>query len=489
MTSSATAAPAQHVDTEQPGLARDEVGLLGSVVFSLAGAAPGQTVSIVLASLVAAAAYGTVLPLAISAIGLLCIAIAFQRLNMWRQNAGATYEWVCRAFSPYVGNLVGWLMLVAFGGFVLIDVITIGPSVLALLGLSPDNQFAGVVAIVIIGGALTATAIVGLRPSARLQVTVAAVEFSILAVFIVWAFIAIFLVHKAGTVRPSTDWLTFKGTGAGSFSAAMVIAVASIAGWDGGIYVNEETERPERNPGLGAVLGVAILGVIFVVMFACFQGIAPLGALNAHASNAAAFVGHRLGGGAGERVISLAVVLSVLATTQVAIIGTSRLIFSMSRDRVLPAKLGEVSPRFHTPALTTGLLGGLMIVLGVIDVYVSSVATAIGDLVTVSGLLYSLFYAITGLAAAWFYRRFILRSPKDFLLLGLMPLAGAGLLLWVAYKAITALTTTEAEILAGVGILGVIMLFVAVFVYRSPIFQIKAEAATSTEATVNIGGG
>jgi amino acid transporter len=470
-------------------LAENEVGLLGSTVFALAGAAPGQTVSIVLASLVVTAAYGTILPLAISAAGLLCIAIAFQHLNMWRQNAGATYEWVCRSLSPYVGNLVGWLMLVAFGGFVLIDVITLGPSVLALLGFSPNNQFVGALAIVILGTALTTTAVVGLRPSARLQITVAVIEYSILTVFIVWAFIEIYLVHKSGTVRPSSAWLSFKGTGAGSFSAAMVIAVASIAGWDGGIYVNEETERPERNPGLGAVIAVAILGVIFVAMWAPFQGIAPLSALNNHAANAAAFVGQRLGGTAGDRVISLAVVLSVLATTQVAIIGTARLMFSMSRDRVLPARLGTVSDRFRTPAFSTAALGGLMIVLGIIDEYSSSVSTAIGNLVTVSGFLYSLFYAITGLAAAWFYRRFIGKSPKDLLILGVLPLAGAGLLLWVAYKGAIGLSTAEKEILGGIAVLGVIMLFVAIKVYKSPIFKIKAEAATTTEPTVNIGAG
>ena len=475
--------------TGEPTLARNEVGLLGSTVFALAGAAPGQTVSIVLASLVATAAYGTILPLAISALGLLCIAVAFQRLNMWRQNAGATYEWVCRSLSPYVGNLVGWLMLVAFCGFVLIDVITIGPSVLALLGFSPNNQFVGAVAIVVIGTALTVTAVVGIRPSARLQVTVALIEYSILAVFIVWAFIEVFLVHKAGTVRPSSDWLTFKGTGAGSFSMAMVIAVASIAGWDGGIYVNEETERPEKNPGLGAVVAVAILGVIFVSMWATFQGIAPLGALNAHSANAAAFVGQRLGGTAGDRVISLAVVLSVLATTQVAIIGTARLMFSMSRDRVLPAKLGSVSERFRTPWFATAALGGVMIVFGIVDEYSSSVSTAIDNLVTVSGFLYSLFYAITGLAAAWFYRRFITRSPKDFGILGLMPIAGAGLLLWVAYKGAIGLSTSEKEILGGLAVVAIIMTIVALKVYKSPIFKIKAEAATTTEPTVHIGTG
>ncbi len=480
--STATPAPAA-----QPKLKRNEVGLLGSTVFALAGAAPGQTVSIVLATLVVTSAYGTVLPLAISAIGLLCIAVAFQRLNMWRQNAGATYEWVCRAFSPYVGNLVGWLMLVAFAGFVLIDVITIGPSVLALLGFSPNNQFVGALAIVIIGTALTATAVIGLRPSARLQITVAIIEYSILTVFIIWAFIEVFLVHKAGTVRPSSDWLSFKGTGAGSFSAAMVIAVASIAGWDGGIYVNEETERPEKNPGLGAVIAVAILGVIFVTMFATFQGISPLNQLNNHSANAAAWVGQRLGGTAGERIISLAVVLSVLATTQVAIIGTARLIYSMSRDRVLPARLGEVSERYRTPAFTTALLGGVMIVFGVVDIYVTSVATAITSLVTVSGFLYSLFYAITGLAAAWFYRRFIGRSVKDALILGLMPIGGAALLLWVAYKGLIGLSRTEALILGGVGVVGLMMLVVAITVYKSPIFQIKAEAATTTEPTLHVG--
>lgn len=470
-----------------PRLAKDEVGLGGSLVFALAGAAPGQTIAIVLASLVAAAAYATILPLIITTIGLLCIALSFHRLNMWRQNSGATFEWVSRAFNPYVGDLVGWLMLVAFGGFVLIDVITIGPSVLSLIGVSPNNQWAGAAAIVIIGSALIATAVVGLKPSARLQITVALVEYTILGVFIVWALIEVYFVHKAGTVRPTSKWLTFSGAGGGSFSAAMVIAVASVAGWDGGIYVNEETKRPEKNPGLGAVFAVAILGVIFTLMFAAFQGIAPLKDLQDHSSNAAAFVGHRLAGGSGDRIMSLAVVLSVLATTQVAIIGTSRLLYSMSRDKVLPRRLGTVSERYQTPAFATVALGGLMIVLGVIDIFATSVANALNDLVAVSGFLYSAFYAITGLAAFWFYRKLVATSLKDALLLGLLPLGGAGLLIWVAIKGEQGLSTAEREILLGIAVIGVILLIVAVKVYKAPIFKIKSEAASTTVATARIG--
>jgi len=479
--------PAGAAPESNPSLGKNEMGLTGSTIFAMAGAAPGQTIAITLALLVTTAAYGTILPVLITTAGLLCIAFSFHRLNMWRQNSGATYEWVSRALSPYIGYLVGWLMLIAFGGFVLIDVITIGPSTLALIGVSPGNQLAGAISIVVIGSLLTLTAVVGLKPSARLQLTVAAIEYTIIGVFIVWAFIAVYIVHKAGTVHPNLHWLSFSGTGGGSFSASMVIAVAAIAGWDAGIYVNEETERPERNPGMGAVIGVAFLGLIFVCMFATFQGIAPLADLNAHSSNAAAFVGQRLGGTGGEKVMSLAVVLSVLATTQVAIIGTSRLIYSMSRDRVLPQRLGKVSERYRTPAFTTVLLGGVMMIFGIIDIYQSSVANAINDLVAVSGFLYSLFYAITGLAAFWFYRKLVLKSGKDALLLGLLPLAGAALLLWVAFKGGQNLTGAERAILGGLGVLGVILMIVAAKVYKAPIFHAKRESATTDEATVHVG--
>src|SRR5258708_6222156 len=305
-----------------PTLEKNAIGLGRSTIFAMAGAAPGQTVAIPLALLVASSAYGTILPVLITTAGLLCIALSFHRLSMWRQNAGATYEWVSRAFNPYVGFLVGWLMLVAFTLFVLIDVITIGPSVLAFLGVSPTSKLGGTIAIVLIGSFLTLTAIRGIRLSARLQVAVALLEYTIITVFVIWAFIAVFIVHSAGTLPPVVGWLTFHGTGAGVFGATMIIAVASLAGWDAGIYLNEETQAPEKNPGKGAVLGVALTGLLFVVMYATFQGVGSSAPLQAHSSNALAWVGQRLAGTAGDRILSFAVMISVLATTQVAIIGT-----------------------------------------------------------------------------------------------------------------------------------------------------------------------
>jgi amino acid transporter len=159
----------------------------------------------------------------------------------------------------------------------------------------------------------------------------------------------------------------------------------------------------------------------------------------------------------------------------------------MSRDRVLPPRLAAISPRYRTPALTTSLLGGLMILLGVLDIFATSVDSAISDLISVSGFLYALFYAITGLAAAWFYRRQLGKSVLDALLLGILPLAGAGLLIWVAVKAAQALNGAERVILIAIAVLGVVLMIVAARVYKAPIFQLKRETATTAEATVHIG--
>jgi amino acid transporter len=471
-----------------PTLEKNAIGLVRSTIFAMAGAAPGQTVAITLAILVAASAYGTILPVILTTAGLLCIALAFHRLNMWRQNAGATYEWVSRAFSPYVGFLVGWLMLVAFTLFVLIDVITIGPSVLALLGMSPSNQWGGAIAIVLIATFLTLTAVRGIRLSARLQVVVALLEYSIVTVFAVWAFIAVFIVHKAGTVHPTTQWLTFHGTGAGVFGASMIIAVASLSGWDGGIYLNEETEAPEKNPGRGAVLGVALTGLLFLIMYGTYQGVGPSAQLQAHSANAIAWVGQTLGGTAGERIMSFAVVISVLATTQVAIIGTSRVAYSMARDRVLPQRLGRISPRYRTPAFATVLLGGAMIVLAIIDVFATSVSSAMTTIINTSGVLYAIFYAVTGIAAAWYYRRLLFQSAKNAIILGVLPLAGAALLIWVAVKGTQALTQGEKNALIVIAVLGLIMMVVAARVYKAPIFKARIETAETTEAVSNFGG-
>ncbi len=60
-------------------------------------------------------------------------------------------------------------------------------------------------------------------------------------------------------------------------------------------------------------------------------------------------------------------------------------------------------------------------------------------------------------------------------------------MIWVAVKAAQALSSAEREILIGVTLLGIALMFVAARVDKAPIFQLKRETATTVEATVQLG--
>ena len=83
-------------------------------------------------------------------------------------------------------------------------------------------------------------------------VAIALLEYTIITVFVIWAFIAVFIVHQSGTIHPTAQWLTFRGTGAGVFGASMIIAVG------GGVIVM-------IGPHVGIMVGI---GNTIVVMFA-----------------------------------------------------------------------------------------------------------------------------------------------------------------------------------------------------------------------------
>jgi len=154
---------------------------------------------------------------------------------------------------------------------------------------------------------------------------------------------------------------------------------------------------------------------------------------------------------------------------------------------VLPRSLGSISERYRTPAVATLLLGGTMMVLAIIDVFATSVASAMAVIINTSGVLYAIFYAVTGLAAAWYYRRMLFQSAKNVIMLGLLPVAGAALLIWVAVKGFQGLSLAERNGLLGIAVFGVVLMIIARWLFRAPIFKTRIEAAQTTEAVSNFG--
>ena len=108
----------------------------------------------------------------------------------------------------------------------------------------------------------------------------------------------------------------------------------------------------------------------------------------------------------------------------------------MASHRVLPAILGNVSTRFATPAIASIVIGLILIAVTWVYLLASSIATAFIALIDVSGMLYASFYLLTALSAVVYYRRRIFSNAWDAVLVGILPVAATGFLVWIVVKSV-----------------------------------------------------
>src|SRR5580700_8171182 len=405
----------------------DAIGVAQDTVIGMASSAPAASVGLTLAALVAATAYGSGPVILLTALPMLVIANAYRRLNMWNANCGASFEWVGRAINPYLGFLTGWLMIAAYIIATVSGVEVLGPSALAVFGASTTSVRANIAIATVLGLVMLAIAVAGIKITARTQVGIAA------------AGLAAVLGHHPGTLPVTRGWLTLSGIGGhGSAAAGFLAAVFMFTGWDGTVYVNEEVRHRRTNPGRAAMLAVVLLAIIYAFATVGLQGVVPPGKLQANSASALVYIAAALGGGGAAKLMALALALSVIATTGTGIVLAARIIYGMASYRVLPRFLANVSARFATPVAASLIAGLAIIVLSWIYLLATSVQNAFDDVVAVTGLLFAVFYILTALATLAYYRRRVLTSAWDALILAILPAGAAGFLGWIVARSLQA---------------------------------------------------
>src|SRR5262249_39629518 len=374
-----------------------------------------------LAGLAAVTAYGVVPAMVLCVVAMLIIANSYRRLNLWNANCGASFEGVGRTINPYLGFLTGWLMIAANLVGSIAAAIVLGPSVLAIFGANANatwpNIFiaTGIIVIMLVIGVL------GIRPTARVQVGIAVVEYAILIGFSIWGLVAV-LGHQPGTYPITREWFSPTGVGGhGSLAAGLLIAGVLFAGWDGTIYVHEEVRHRRVNPGRAAVLAVAILAVMYILAQVGLQGVVSPAKLQANSSSALTYVAQALGGSGGAKVMALCLALSVSSSVGLGIVVLSRITYGMAGRRALPPGPSAVTPRFPTPAVATTVIGVITIAATWLYLLSGSVANLFIQLIDVTGLLFASYYILTAVATIAYYRRRVFSRPWDAIVAGILP--------------------------------------------------------------------
>ena len=463
----------------------DAIGIASATVIGMATSAPAATVAISLAVIAATTAYGSGVILLIAAVPMLIIANAYRRLNLWSANCGASFEWVGRAINPYLGFLTGWLMIVTYIVGTVAGVIVLGPSVLAVTGAESAGTGAsvGIAAAVIL--VMLVLAVIGIRISARAQIAMAVVEYVILLGIAVAGLVWV-LSHHAGSYPITSGWFTLSGVGGhGDVMAGFLAVIFVYGGWDGTLYVNEEVEHRRVYPGRAAVIAVALLAVIYTLVQVGLQGVVSPAKLQANGGSALVYIAQVMGGTTFgttlARIMALAIALSVIATTGAGIVLGARIVYGMASYRALPGFLAGVSPRYSTPVASSVVVGVLIAAISAVYLLgATSVQSAFDNVIFILGDLLAILYILTTLAALTYYRRRIIASWRDVIVVGVLPLGAAGFLGYILYRTLSsAWDGSRAQVWTLVGVVasGLVMMLIARFWLRSVFFRLPRESA------------
>ncbi len=417
--------------TTGKGLAAGTLGLWGSTVIGLASTAPVYSLVATLGFVVLAVGAQAPIAFVLAFIPMLFIAFAYRELNNAVPDCGTTFTWGTKAFGPWVGWMGGWGVAVA-GMVVLANLAQIaGIYLWSLIG---DGSLAENVPLVTATGvafiaAMTWVSWRGVEIGERIQNILLGAQYLVLAIFVVVALWKFF----DGTAPDPTPfdiaWFNpFGFTEWSGFTEAVLLALFIYWGWDTCLALNEETRDPQRIPGRAALLTTVILLFTYVGVTVAAMMYAGLGGSGTGLGNEAnaddVFLALKDGlFGPFGWILVVAVLISAVSSTQTTILPTARGTLAMAAYKALPKRFETVHPRYKTPSFSTVVMGVVASLYYIGMTLISD--NILQDSILSLGLAIAFYYAITGYACVWYFRRDLFTSGRNLLYRGILPLLGA----------------------------------------------------------------
>jgi len=421
-------------ETAGKGLATGTLGLFGSTVIGLASTAPVYSLAATLGFVVLAVGAQAPIAFIIAFVPMFFIAFAYRELNRAVPDCGTTFTWATKAFGPVVGWMGGWGVAIA-GIVVLANLAQIGGKYLWLL-INPElaeNTTVVTLTGVAFIAVMTAISVRGTEIGEKLQNVLLGIQYLALTIFVVAAIVAVSNgTAPEGSTLPQLDWFNpFAFESTSGFVEAILLALFIYWGWDTCLALNEETKDPQRTPGRAAILSTVILLITYVgvtVAAMSYAGLGESGVGLGNETNAedVFFALKDVLFGPFAWLLVVAVMVSAVSSTQTTILPTARGTLAMAAYKALPARFGTVHPRWKTPAFSTIVMGAVSIFFYVVLTIVSE--DFLSDSILSLGLAIAFYYAITGYACIWYFRRELFTSGYNFVFKFLFPLLGAVML-------------------------------------------------------------
>jgi basic amino acid/polyamine antiporter, APA family len=333
------------VTSHTPQKLKRSIGLWSAVAINL-GAIIGGGIFVVTGIVAGYAGSALVISMIIAGVIAFLTAWSFASLTAWQPIEGGAYEYGRQLISPFAGFLAGWMWLLAntfTGAAVSLGFAYYLSSIFPSL---PSNVVASVLCLGFMGLNL-----IGVKESAIVNNILVALKLSVLAFFVVFG---MFYVNSTNFIpfQPLTDGVLY-GTFFIFFAYGGFARVSVIA---------EEIKDAKKNVPRALLLSLAISMIIYILVGLVAIGLlGPLGLAgsNIPISESMAITGNSVA----VQIVSLGGLLATASVLLTAILGVSRMAYSMSRRNDLPSFFAQVHHKFGVPYFAVVASGTMMALL------------------------------------------------------------------------------------------------------------------------------
>lgn len=191
--------------------------------------------------------------------------------------------------------------------------------------------------------------LMGLKMSARTQSILMMIKIALILLLIAPLFFSAGAPPPAGLLRTISPTMNEYIR---AFGVGLVAVSFTYGGYQQTINFGAEVDRPNRNIPRGIFLGISTIILLYLAINYAYVKVIGFHTLK-HSTNIAAIMASRIFGVNAERVLSSFLFLSVLAYVNVLLMSNPRVMYAMSKDRILPPAFRRTHER--TGALVVSL--------------------------------------------------------------------------------------------------------------------------------------
>jgi basic amino acid/polyamine antiporter, APA family len=316
--------------------------------------------------------------------------------------SGSAYTYAYATLGEIFAWMIGWDLILEYAvGSMTVAVGWSGyfQRILAGFGLhlpvwmtaSPNADIGSLINLpaVFIVLAIMVLLVIGVRESARFNAAMVAVKL---------AAVAFFIVMGITYVKPE-NWSPFMPYGFSGVATGAAVVFFAYIGFDAVSTTAEEAKNPSRDLPIGIIASLVVCTVLYLAVAAILSGIIPVthyrsiadalpGMPIVPAAESTSFLNapvayalHVINLDWAAGLVSAGAVAGITSVLLVMLMSQPRIFFAMSRDRLLPAGVSKVHPRFRTPYITTIITCVIVAVIaGFVPINLLGEMTSIGTL-------------------------------------------------------------------------------------------------------------